>query len=312
VPGGRADVLFHETKLCNSQSLRVRARADDFRRKGTMSSLVLLAAIFCSSALSGMLGIGVAFAAIPLLGSMHLDFVQEAQPVALLLNGVSALAAAACFSRAGLVDWPRAVRLSAVATAFTPLGALLAFRLDAHLLWAIYYVMAGAAICLVMAPRATGGLRWGFGSVLLACAPLSVLSGMLGVGPGLVLVPLMVFARFRTTHAAAINAVAMVPASFAALVPHLGSPIAQEALDMVFIAPACVAAAAGAWLGSRMCCGQRLSASSLRRLLVVVVLSLSLYQAVAMQGGSVMLAESGAECARPALLLAAPGGKFCS
>ena len=43
------------------------------------------------SVVSGMLGLGVAFAAIPFLGLFLPDLVHQVQPLSLLLNGVTAL-----------------------------------------------------------------------------------------------------------------------------------------------------------------------------------------------------------------------------
>ncbi len=43
------------------------------------------------SVASGMLGLGVAFAAVPFLGLFLHDLVHEVQPLSLILNGVTAL-----------------------------------------------------------------------------------------------------------------------------------------------------------------------------------------------------------------------------
>jgi hypothetical protein len=53
--------------------------------------LLLEAALFTASVISGMLGIGIAFAAIPILGLRSMDLVHEIQPIALFINGVTAL-----------------------------------------------------------------------------------------------------------------------------------------------------------------------------------------------------------------------------
>ncbi|MDW4910030.1 TSUP family transporter [Streptomyces sp. ADMS] len=71
-----------------------------------------------------MLGLGVAFAAVPFLAMFMSDLVDQVQPLSLLLNGITALSAAFGFARGGLIDWRRALGLAAVTTAFAPLGAL--------------------------------------------------------------------------------------------------------------------------------------------------------------------------------------------
>ena len=55
-----------------------------------MGDTILYAAMFSASVLSGMLGVGVAFAAVPILGIAGMDLVNGIQPIALFLNGVTA------------------------------------------------------------------------------------------------------------------------------------------------------------------------------------------------------------------------------
>ena len=91
------------------------------------------------SVASGMLGLGVAFAAVPFLGLFLHDLVHEVQPLSLLLNGVTALFALFGFARSGLVLWKPAVLLAIVTTVVAPLGAYLAQIVDArYLLGALF------------------------------------------------------------------------------------------------------------------------------------------------------------------------------
>jgi len=61
----------------------------------------LSAGFFVLAIVSGMLGLGVDFAAVPFLGSFLPDLVHQVQPLALLLNGVTALFATFGFARSG-------------------------------------------------------------------------------------------------------------------------------------------------------------------------------------------------------------------
>ena len=80
------------------------------------------AGLFGLSILAGMFGVGVAFAAIPLLGLFLDDLVNQVQPLALLLNGATAAASAAGFAVAQAVPWRRALAMTAVTSAAAPLG----------------------------------------------------------------------------------------------------------------------------------------------------------------------------------------------
>jgi uncharacterized protein len=56
---------------------------------------------------SGMLGLGVAFAAVPFLGLFLNDLVHEVQPLSLFLNGITALFSLLGFARSE-TGWSRA------------------------------------------------------------------------------------------------------------------------------------------------------------------------------------------------------------
>ena len=62
--------------------------------------LILTSLLFGLSFLSGMLGLGVAFIAIPVLGLFGFDLKDVIQPWALLLNGLTAISGAIAFWRA--------------------------------------------------------------------------------------------------------------------------------------------------------------------------------------------------------------------
>jgi uncharacterized membrane protein YfcA len=69
-----------------------------------MIELVVIVLLALLSFLSGMLGLGVAFVAIPVLGLFGYELKHVIMPWALLLNGVTAVAAAVCQHRIGVVD----------------------------------------------------------------------------------------------------------------------------------------------------------------------------------------------------------------
>lgn len=85
--------------------------------------MVLTMGLFVLAIISGMLGLGVAFAAVPFLSFFMQDLVHQVQPVSLLLNGVTALFAAFGFAKSGYVHWKKAGALAVVTTLFAPLGA---------------------------------------------------------------------------------------------------------------------------------------------------------------------------------------------
>jgi uncharacterized membrane protein YfcA len=208
--------------------------------------------LFLLAVASGMLGLGVAFAAVPFLGLFLHDLVHQVQPLSLFLNGVTALFALFGFARSGLVQWRPAIWLAIVTTVVAPLGAWLAQHVDPRWLWAFYFVAVAYLAWRMFLPDhpaaspapAEANLRL----ALLLAAPIAVAAGMLGVGPGFLLLPTLIVVGFEPKHAAAINALAVTPPSFSALLPHLATASVNLQLASVLV----VVGAAGSFLGARI------------------------------------------------------------
>lgn len=252
-----------------------------------MLTLLLTTSIFCVSIISGMLGIGVAFAAIPILGIHSQDLVHEVQPIALFLNGVTALFAAVAFGRAGYIEWPRSMGLAAVCTVFAPIGSCAAQYADERTLWVSYFGAIIVVTYLLISNRSTGVAARPFGHVLVAAAPIAALSGFLGVGPGFLLVPVMIFSGFTPRRAAAMNAVAVTPASFVSLIPH----VERAVVDLAFAVPIVLSAACGALAGGYLA-SRRVPEQALRQLFVVVILVLAGYKLVMLSQDTIAIAPA--------------------
>ena len=158
------------------------------------------------SVASGMLGLGVAFAAVPFLGLFLHDLVHQVQPLSLFLNGVTALFSLIGFAESRLVTWRPAVLLAVVTTITAPLGGYLAQIVSPKYLWAIYFVAVAYLAYRMFLPEkanpeppanpsaaanaaASGAAETNLTMALVLAAPISILAGMLGVGPGFLLLP---------------------------------------------------------------------------------------------------------------------------
>ena len=176
------------------------------------------------SFVSGMLGLGVAFAAIPFLGLFMNSLVHEVQPLSLTLNGVTALFATLGFARSGYIDWKKAFTLAVVTTISAPIGAVLAQHTPQKTIWIIYFfAVAYLAYRLFKPVKGEGTQVPNFPLALVLAVPISILSGLLGVGPGFLLMPTLILVGFEPKMAAGINAFAVTPPSFSALIPHLST-----------------------------------------------------------------------------------------
>ncbi|GAO01263.1 sulfite exporter TauE/SafE family protein [Anaeromyxobacter sp. PSR-1] len=235
---------------------------------------MLVAGLFVLSVLSGMLGLGVAFAAVPFLGIFLPDVVHQVQPLSLALNGLTAAASAIGFARSKLVDWRAALPLAVVTTVTAPLGAIVAQRVDPRAVWVLYFVSVAWLAFRLFRPSPEGPAPSPRPRLALALAvPISVLSGFLGVGPGFLLLPTLILTGTAPKQAAAVNAVAVAPPSFSALLPHIHTARWDAALAV----PLLVAGAIGAFVGARLT-SRYLAGAALKRMFAVLIVAVTLYK----------------------------------
>lgn len=130
---------------------------------------MIVAGLFVLAVLSGMVGLGVAFAAVPFLSLFLPDMVRQVQPLTLLLNGATALFASVGF------EPKRAAGINALAATPASFAALLPHLgmaewdppLTLGLMAAgVVGAFAGARISSTLLPGKA--LRWLFGGMLVA------------------------------------------------------------------------------------------------------------------------------------------------
>lgn len=245
-----------------------------------MSYLLLVPLLFGLSFLSGMLGLGVAFVAIPVLGLFGYDLIHVIQPWALLLNGLTAISAAIGFWRAGLVDRRGALWLVTITTIGAPVGVWLLQFATVELVWWLYVgVLVFLAVRMLMPkPIATEEVAKITDAsrirASVASAPISVFAGFLGVGPGFLLMPTLTIVGYSARLAAATTAVAVTLPSFSAFASHLGT--AQ--FDWGLVAATSVAAVVGAALGARFTAA-KVKSATLSRVFAIALIALAVQRA---------------------------------
>jgi uncharacterized membrane protein YfcA len=242
--------------------------------------LVLTPLLFGLSFLSGMLGLGVAFVAIPILGLFGYDLKDVIQPWALLLNGLTALSGAVAFWRAGMVDKRGALILVVITAIGAPIGVWLLQFASTDFVWWLYVgVLVFLAVRMLMPMRAasenvadiTDANRRRAG---VAAAPISVFAGFLGVGPGFLLMPTLVLVGYSARLAAATNSVAVTVPSFTAFISHLGT----ASFDWPTVIVTSIASMIGAWLGARFTAG-KVKSATLSRIFAIALIALAAQRA---------------------------------
>jgi len=233
---------------------------------------IISAGLFLLAFVSGMLGLGVAFAAVPFLGIFISDLVHQVQPLS-LLNGVTALLATLGFAWSKLVDWRKAAILAAVTTVSAPVGALLVQFVEQRYVWLAYFAAVLYLAYRLFRPAAATCRRENFRMAILLAVPISILSGFLGVGPGFLLMPTLIILGHDPKKAAGINAFAVTPPSFSSLIPH----IATAKWDLGLMIPLLIIGSVGSFAGARVT-STRVSSNRLRQIFGLLIVLMTLYK----------------------------------
>ncbi len=247
----------------------------------SQATIIMVVGLFLLAILSGMLGLGVAFVAVPFLSLFLPDLVNQVQPLTLLLNGVTALFAVFGFARSRLVDWPKAIALVTVTTLSAPIGSLVVHRVEQRLVWVIYLASVIFLTYRLFKPAkartdaAGQPLAPNFRLALLLAIPISILAGFLGVGPGFLLMPTLILVGFDPKLAAGMNAFAVTLPSFSAFIPHLPTAVFDPTLTIALL----IAGAGGAFLGARIT-SLYVASNRLRQIFGVLIVVMTAYKLI--------------------------------
>ncbi len=242
-----------------------------------MLYIVLSILLFVLSFISGMLGLGVAFVATPVLGLFGFELKHVIMPWSLWLNGVTAISSAIAFSRARMVDWRTAIPLLIITTATAPVGVWLLQFVPTQIVWWIYIaVLLFLAYRMTFPPKMDDSKAQVIGDMTrvkagVASAAIGVFAGFLGVGPGFLMMPTLVMLGYTARIAAATNAVIVTLPSFSAFAGHL----ATAQFDWGLLIATSVAAVIGAQAGA-IYMSKRVKSLTLSRVFAVALIMLAM------------------------------------
>lgn len=175
--------------------------------------------------------------------------------VALACNIVVVTGGTIRFARAGLVPWRRALVLSFSAAPLAFLGGLTPIREATFLaLLGLSLVVAGLALLLPRAPDREAEPALAARYMALAAAPLGYLAGLVGIGGGIFLAPLLHLTRWANARAIAATASLFILInSLSGLVGQLAKTgPASFGLALSGALPLLVAVVLGGQIGSRL------------------------------------------------------------
>ena len=146
--------------------------------------------------------------------------------------------------------------------------------------WIVYFLAVAYLVYRLFKPaeaRVAGPPN--FRLALALAVPISVLAGFLGIGPGFLLMPTLIIVGFDPKVAAAINAFAVTPPSFSALLPHLASASWTAGLTV----PLLIAGAAGSFIGAKVS-AKFVPSSRLKQLFGLLIVVMTGYRILQMLG----------------------------
>jgi uncharacterized protein len=244
--------------------------------KTVEQSILLLLAVFVASLILTMIGLGGGLIFSPLF--VLLAFPQaEAASASLFLNGIGAGSAALVYIRKKMVDFGVSLPLIVTSSLGAPLGALTTHWINqTAFLWvmAAVVLLAGLRMLSGTALEASGPavsrvrLVAGGGAVGLA---IGFLGGLLGIGGGVFVVPLLIYLLQVPTKTAAASSIFIV--CFSSLTGFL-THASLGAVNWPFVLLAGLFSSAGGFLGSRLMV-ERIQARTIRLIFGIVLLALS-------------------------------------
>ena len=169
-------------------------------------------------------GVGAAFILIPIFLALGIPLLT-AMSTALLLNSIAMVFASISYAQDRLIVWKTAIPILIVATALSPLGARTAEHLPRNvLLWLFvgFLIFAGSMMLFYEAKskkeEANSKKLIGYGIAVGGVA--GFLGGLLGVGGGNFIVPVLVWLGFDPKKASATTAFVVIFSSFAGFLGH--------------------------------------------------------------------------------------------
>ena len=183
--------------------------------------------IFAASFLFAMLGLGGGMIYVPVLKWAGFDVKAVAIPLGLLLNGLNTLLALIPYTRKKLVDWKGGMAMAISALIFAPIGAYTSQFVPVQTLL-IFFAIAvfGAAIRMVYfakspEPETMMELKKRSMIGVGVGAFAGFMGGMLGLGGGFIIAPILMWMGYKTKQAAATTAFVVTFSSFSGYLGHM-------------------------------------------------------------------------------------------
>ncbi|WP_407356259.1 sulfite exporter TauE/SafE family protein [Methanolobus sp. WCC5] len=237
-----------------------------------METLVIAFIVFCASALFSMIGLGGAIFYVPFFYWISGDFIYSVT-IALLLNTITSGSAAITYIRKKMVDFSISIpfiiasmtgaQAGAYFTKFVPVDLLLV--IFALLMFFVGEEMIFSRLEITYREKQiTGKIKYFI--IIIGGLLIGAMSGMLGIGGGTFIVPLLLIFGFSIKIAAASSGFIVLFTSISAFIAH--APSWEPEKNMVIAVV--LASFIGAQLGSYLM-HSRIKADTLQKMFGIVL-----------------------------------------
>lgn len=217
-----------------------------------MFYLLMFFIIGIASFIFAMLGLGGGMVYVPVLKWAGLDVKEVAIPLGLLLNGLNTLLVLIPFARKKLVDWKGGAVMAATAFIASPLGAYTSKFVPVQTLvivFAIMVLLAAARMFMTSGQEGNQMLSLKKRSIIgfFTGAIAGFLGGMLGIGGGFIIAPILMAMGYKTKEAAATTAFVVTFSSVSGYLGHVATGEMNWPLTITLV----IAVIIGSQLGGR-------------------------------------------------------------
>lgn len=206
-----------------------------------MLFIVVFIVISIASFIFAMLGLGGGMVYVPVLNWAGFDMVTVAIPLGLLLNGLNTALVLIPFARKKMVDWKGGAVMAATALVASPLGAMTSEHVPVQLLKFLFAVMVVAAALRTLwaskqeEPETMMSLKKRSIIGFFVGGFAGFIGGMLGLGGGFIIAPILMMMGYKTKEAAATTAFVVTFSSFSGYLGHVSQGHINWPLTIVVV-----------------------------------------------------------------------------
>lgn len=236
----------------------------------------VIAVLFCLAFIFSMLGIGGSILYVPVLYWFGYDFKSVAIPTGLFINGMTALSTSTYFFRQKMIDIKGSIPMIITSFVGAPIGSWFTEKVPTTQLMIFFSIAmvitgikmlfsANAKESSLMMPAKRRAMTTGFAGFFVG-----FIAGLLGVGGGFMVVPLLIEIGYPTKTAAATSTFIVIFSSFSGFVGHMS----QGKFDVPLLVWSGIAVVIASQFGAKLM-NEKMNPKWLRRILAILLLGVA-------------------------------------